>query len=317
MPSVPSKIDPRWTFAHLKLLSQYFRCREGEKFVGHSAAQWRGALGESCEEAFERLIGAGLIAACSLQERLDSTVPYGKAKQMLRDRGLKASGRKTEMIERLWEADVEAMRRIVAEVHLFRCTESGQQLAKSFLEYCNEMERTAFGALRERNVNLAFRVVCDFEDSLGFPENPSFPSKPDISNVRCVFAVKPKILATVSEEVLEHLRVAAAMAFLGIGGSWLPDGLRTGLAMKNEVAVRMIVFHVQSSREVEQEKQHADLVSEVSVVFASEEPYPPCDACRALKDKRWDLGEQPELPYEHCIHDMGCRCSYEFVYRGE
>jgi hypothetical protein len=286
-------------------------CREVDNFTGHWKDQWEGALGEGCDIAFERLVSAGFVAPCSAKELLDGRVPYIQAKQMLRDRGLKLSGRRAELIDRLWKEDQAAMEKLVLGIHLFRCTESGQQLADRFLAYRAKVERAAFDALRARNADLAVRAICDFQDALGFPETPSFLSNPEISKVRSVFSARPKILASVSEATLEDLRIAAGMVFLGLGFRWLPDGLQTGLQMKNESAIRMIVSHIQSSGHIQQEQENSDIISGVRVYLSCEGS---CDACSALKDKEWKLGEQPELPYEHCTHRMGCRCCYGLSY---
>jgi hypothetical protein len=314
VPSKPSPIDPRWSMAHLRLLGRYSMCREAENFTGYSRAQWEGALWESCENAFESLVMAGLVAPCSPKELLYGRVAYKQAKQMLKDRGLKVSGRRAELIERLWKEDQAAMEKIVSGIHLFRCTESGQRISDAFLAYRAKVERAAFDALCARNADLGTRVICDFQDALGFPETPSFQSKPDVSKVRSVFSVRPKILAGVSEATLEHLRVAAGMVFLGFGFQWLPDNFQTGLAIKNEAAVRMIISQIQSNGMIEQAKERPDLISGVHVYVASEPP--PCDACHALKNKNWKLGDQPELPYESCTHLMGCRCCYGLSYVG-
>ncbi len=174
-----------------------------------------------------------------------------------------------------------------------------------------KVERAAFDALCARNADLAVRIVCDFQDALDLPEDPLFQSKPDASKVRSVFSVRPKILADVTEVVLDQLRIAAGMVFLGFGFRWLPDGLQTGLEMKNESAIRMIVSHIQNSRLIQQANERADLISGVHVYLSSEGS---CDACCALKDKNWKLGEQPELPFERCTHRMGCRCCYGLSY---
>jgi hypothetical protein len=33
-----------------------------------------------------------------------------------------------------------------------------------------------------------------------------------------------------------------------------------------------------------------------------------CPACKKLSGKRFKISEVPELPYEQCTSEMGCRC---------
>jgi hypothetical protein len=51
------------------------------------------------------------------------------------------------------------------------------------------------------------------------------------------FQVGARFQARLSGKVLEELRVAAGMAFLGFGRNWLPEDLDTGLAMNCDAAV--------------------------------------------------------------------------------
>ena len=41
-------------------------------------------------------------------------------------------------------------------------------------------------------------------------------------------------------------------------------------------------------------------------IFATQDS---CDACKKISGKRFSLDQVLELPYEHCTHEMGCRCT--------
>jgi hypothetical protein len=34
----------------------------------------------------------------------------------------------------------------------------------------------------------------------------------------------------------------------------------------------------------------------------------PCPACAAIAQQTYPLSEVPELPYDGCSHELGCRC---------
>jgi len=305
MPSSPSKDDPRWTLAHLMLLSRFSNPRATEPLPpGYWSDQWRSALGETHEDAIRRFVDTGLLMPCPLSQRLAWKLPYTELKRMLRDLKLKISGRKAEMAERLCESDPEGMEKVLAGLNLLQCSESGRTLASAFSARKSEIQNAALEALREKNLDLAVRTVSEFQDALGFPEDPLMPSKPDAGDLRRVFSVEPKILKGISDDVMESVRIAAGMAFLGLGTKWLPENLVTGARIDGDIAVDMVVSRVQTERNVES-WQASGLVSSVEVVCSTDGP---CVACSELSEHPWSIDTVPEIPYEHCTSAWGCHC---------
>jgi hypothetical protein len=302
MPSVPSKTDPQWTLAHLMLLGKFSRPHLG---TGPWGDQWSAALGEDGNEALRRFVEAGFLVRCSVPEQLAFKCSSVQLKQMLRNRGLKLSGRKDEMAERLCKAAPAEMEKAVAGMDLLAYSESGQQLAGEFFARRDETHRVALASLRERNPGLACRVVSEFQDALGFPEIPMFQTKPDLADVTSVFSLRPRILAGVNEEALEHLRVAAGMAFLGLGDNWLPENLETGIRLAGPAAVSMIISRVQSGKNLESWRS-SGLVRTVKIICSADGP---CEACSGLRSRVWPIEELPEIPYENCSSPEGCRCA--------
>jgi len=268
--------------------------------------QWSGALGEDGSAAIQRFVEAGLLvdSALSVSERLALKFSSLQLKRMLRERGLKVSGRKDEMAERLCMASAAEMEKAAAGMNLLTCSESGQQLASGFLTRSDEVKRAALAALREKNPGLACRVVSEWQDALGFPELPMIQTKPHLGDVNRVFSVRPRILAGVNEEALEHLRVAAGMAFLGLGDHWLPENATTGIRLSGPSAVSMIINSVQTMRNVEGWRS-SGLVRTVKILCSADGP---CEACDGLRNRVWPIDDLPEIPYEHCTSPGGCRC---------
>lgn len=287
------------------LLSKFSNARTADALPpGHWSDQWRSALGETHEDAIRRFIDAGLLVPCSLSQRLAWKVPYTELKRILRDRKLKVSGRKAEMAARLCESDPGEMGKIVAGLRLLQCSESGRTLASAVIARKSEMQNAALEALREKNLELAVRTVNEFQDALGFPEDPLMPSKPALADVRRIFTVNPKILKGVSDDAMESVRIAAGMAFLGLGTKWLPENLVTGARIDGDIAVDMVVSRVQTERNVES-WQASGLVSSVEVVCSTDGP---CEACSELSEHPWSIDTVPEIPYEHCTSEWGCHC---------
>lgn len=307
MPAKSSMADSGWTLAHLFLLSKFSMPRKVESTVsGFWAERWKAALGEGEEDALQRFLDARLLILCSPSERLASKFQYKELKVMLRVRGLKLAGRKDEMAERLCRADFTGMERNIAGVNLLKWSEEGRQLAGVFFSRRNEMQRAAAAALREKNPELACRLVCEFEDALGFPDIPMIQSKPDLADVSNVFSATPKILAGVKQESLEYLRIAAAMAFLGLKHDPLTDSLETGIRLEGPAAVAMINSYIQNHRNIESWRT-SGLVRTVKIVCSADGP---CKVCARLSKRTWPIEDVPEIPYEHCTSDEGCKCGY-------
>lgn len=309
MTPAKSKTDAMWTLAHLMLLNKYTHGRLVDMGGNaHWDQHWQTALGESIREATNRFIESGLLEECPLSDRVTSKFNQIALKQMLRERGLKVSGRKAELGNRLIEADRDSMLGVTHEYVMMRCTEKGLGLANEFSTRTEETQQNALQALRRKDLETAVRCVCQYQDDLGFPEDPGFQSRPNVADLRRTFSVRPKILGVVSDEVLETLRVATGMRFLGLSGKWTPDDFETGVKLDAASAVEMIVAKVQSDRSLEGGR--LGKITQVKILGSGKGT---CSACADLENKRWTLKNVPELPFEDCTSKGGCRCCYSIA----
>jgi len=211
---------------------------------------WKVPLGESEREAIERFLKAGLLVHCTVPEQLDWGFTLAQLKGFLRERGLKLAGKKTEIADRLYQADpagmgkacavalreaterwiewqhrvamekagTAAVRKAGAECILLKCSETGLRLVSEYTAIEREMGRRALDALRNEDFASAISTVLAFEDKLGFPASPMM-SPEDARKFVCqsiplAFAAKPKILSAVSEDVMRCLRFTAAASEL-------------------------------------------------------------------------------------------------------
>src|SRR5574343_619369 len=76
-------------------------------------AYWDKRLGEDIQDALARFRETGLVAECSLAVKVEHLLNASVIKQMLRERGLKVSGRKDEGAQRQADADPEGVRRSI------------------------------------------------------------------------------------------------------------------------------------------------------------------------------------------------------------
>jgi hypothetical protein len=305
MSSLPSKPGSPWSLAHLLLLTKFLTVRKVEPFLtGDWADRWKAALGETEPDAIRRFASGGLLVSCPLAEKIAYIFSDAALKGMLRERGLKLSGRKEEKAERLCSMDPEGMETALAGVELLKCSEMGRQLADEFVGRKERTVRCALEFLQKGKCEAAVREICDFKDALGFPPMRFFPDRPNLDDVRNALSARPLILAAVSEGALEQLRVAAAMGFLGLGTKWFAGDTETGTEMSCETAVNMIIGSVQYNRNLASWLRGG--VKRVKILGSNSDDS--CEACKVLWNRVWPIEKAPELPHPQCTFERGCRC---------
>ena len=132
-----------------------------------------------------------------------------------------------------------------------------------------------------------------------------------VDHLKLVFSSKPKILNSVSEERLDHLRVAAGTALLlGVTRfkDYLPEGFNTGLGMDNDSAVRMVLFRADHEDDMAQARLTGATKVRLTASNSADDFSGVCENCKALHGKEWDLKKAPELPLKDCSSKYGCRC---------
>jgi hypothetical protein len=130
---------------------------------------------------------------------------------------------------------------------------------------------------------------------------------PDIAMLNAIAQGKPRILKSLSESQLNTLRLAAGMMYLwgtNHAKEWFPPDFETDLALDRDAAARMVLFHAIHCVEVANYKD-SGAAKQVEILAASDS----CEPCKKIAGKRFKLNDVIELPYEHCTHEIGCRCT--------
>jgi hypothetical protein len=207
------------------------------------------------------------------------------------------------------------MKKAVAGLVVFLCSDRGQEIANQYL--ASEKERRAaaeqevLALLQKRKFKEASLLVasyeakCVFSRGIGIDWQNYDPSR-EVVVLKAVFGGRPKALARLDQSKLEPLRLAAGMMLLwgtNTAQSRLPTGLETGLAVDSNAAARMLSsygIYRANLEEYGKSRYRFVTISTCNDGFV-------CEACRNLAGKH-KLSEVPELPYEKCTSDMGCRC---------
>jgi len=299
--------------AHLLFLSKFCRPRAIDDFSQSDI--WEAVLNEAPKKAVKRFMSEGLLEQASLSGVLDYKYKVSELKPMLKQRGLPVSGRKAELIERLVESDPDGMRKVVRGLNVLQCTQQGRAIAEEYLAQEKEkrarVEEQTLYALQQRKFKEASQMVAAFEAQQVFPRGINIDWKhhnpgQDVAMLKVIFQAKPKILTTLNEEQMGHLRLAAGMMYLwgtNQAKAWLPDDFETDLRMDNDTAARMVVFYTYHQRSIAQYR--ATGVKTVRILATNDS----CAACKKLARRKYKISEVPGLPYEKCTHEMGCRCT--------
>jgi len=299
--------------AHLLLLSKFLNPNSIDEFA--KADYWNNALGENAKQAIKHFLDEGLLLRADLEGQLDYKFKATELKNMLKERGLTVSGRKDELISKLIQADPENMKKSVKEIVIVLCSEQGREIAEQFLS--DELaKRTRLDEqigeyLGQRKFKEASLTVALYEAQQVFPRglginwknhNPTL----DIEALKAIFVYKPKILSQLDNNLLEMLRFAAGMDYLwGTNNSakWLRPDFEIGLAIDKATAVRMFLSNAYFHKSITQYRT-SGVVKQVQILSEN-----CCEACTKLSGKKFILNAVPELPYEHCTREIGCRCT--------
>lgn len=307
--------DWRDSNAHLLLLSKFRKGDSPNRY--RNADDWRTALREDPIQAIERFRKDGALEPATLSELVDHGFKASDLKSMLKDRGLKVSGRKEELGERLIGHDQQAMRDMTKDLDLYRCTAEGTKIAERYLE--NERikrdtaQREVLEFITRKEFPKAVRLVAQYEASQVFPRGlgidwKNYNIESGVKTLESIFWKTPGILRNVAEDRLNKIRLAASMMQLWGTSSakkWLPDGLETGIHFDGDTACRMLVFHASHLNAMADYREARIRTVEVSGV----EDGRTCPACRAISGKKYPLKSVPEFPYEKCTSEFGCRCT--------
>lgn len=300
--------------AHWVLLSKFVCQRNQEEFI--SADIWNRVLDEQALHAIERFVDEGLIALVGLERMLDYKYPVNELKNMLKQYGLSVAGRKADLINRLIFTDVSGMKNNVAGLKVYECTQAGKDLVEGHLFRKKEerilVEKQVEGFLKMRQFNDASLTVAAYEAKQVFSRGVGIDWKQynaarDIETLNYIYKDKPRILANLPYDKFEELRKCTAMMMLwgtNTTDKWLSIDFETGLSFDADTASRMLLFYALHKLDIE-EYRKSGIVEMVEILTTSDS----CNTCKKLAKKKYRLSEAPELPYEHCTHEMGCRCT--------
>lgn len=316
MPKRPADFDWRTSPAHLDLLSRFVRPRDIAPVM-----DWmylKDTIKEDTRDAFDRFIRDGALIPCDLDESLNQACTAAQLKKMLKERGLKQTGSKAELVERLIDEDRLGMEKVVDRLMLMKCSPDAITLLERYEELVQQEEDLArqrsHVALLDYDPKKAFKIYASHMRKY-HPES----SGPDWSasimpKLQAILASNPKVLGIVAPSTLRSLQAAACMTELWQDDAldWLPDEFTTRLS-STEVAVNYLKRHAEFQQSIMAQGEH---VKRWRIVFDPSD-VDSCDLCLALDGREFDKDTLPDLPFEGCTSETGCMCRLESVFDWE
>ncbi len=297
----------RYSNATLFLLSRFLKPRNIDNFSGSEG--WKNALGATPDSIIKTLLDDGYLQESSLYGKVEIKFTANELKTFLAQRQLSISGKKGVLIQRLIDSDPDGMQQAVGKLTILYCSETGKLVSEEYLNAAKEQKdetgKQILQYLIERDFSAAYSSITSYESKQVFPRNMGYDPKREIQILSSIFKHKPKILASVSGNELESLRLYAASDFLW--GTQIPPGLinldfKTGLVFDNEAAARMLLFAARHRQNISDIKQMSSKTVEIIGAPNS------CEECTKIRGKIYLIDEIIDLPYEHCTHELGCRC---------
>ncbi len=316
-----SKADWRESAPHIFLLSKFQSAREEYKggwLGGHDWDEWTRVLKESPQKAIRRFLKDGALEQARLEGCLAHKFKISELKGMLRQHGLSVSGSKADLIDRLIQIDRAGMMQAVSGLPLLQCSSQGQEAVDRYLAHVKqretELEQQIIEALQQREFGRIPQLVHSFDGEQVFPEGVSVGGSQGRALLNSIFTQTPNVLAQLSDEQLEPLRIGAGMLVLGWTPGqvrkWLPSDLETGLQVSNWGAALMLHSHAHYSRQMQQAHEtNKEGWFEVEIEIQTANDDHVCEACRTIASEKYQVSEVPELPYVKCTSEDGCRCS--------
>lgn len=322
LPPAARRDEARDDELQLIYLSRFLKGRSIEDAPEH----WADLLGESPRAVNARYLKYGDLVPLSLARTVEHSCTVPKLKELLKKRGLKTGGRKGELVRRLLAADETAISRLYSTTTIVECSPETRDRVEKYLA----MKQREYGqflgevtaALRARQFLKASHLTSAYESRQlrTDPPNPlAISAGPreatvDAQAIEQIFRLRPKLLRDLAEADWESLHLVTGLNYL-FGGRVSAEGLPAGFTgvphFDPATVVRMMNFALKHSQDLERMRRAGVRQAKIACCNAGS-----CEPCLMIHGKRFALDRIPELPYEKCTCELGCRCLYLPVVSG-
>jgi hypothetical protein len=262
---------------------------------------WSETLNRPYKSVIKDLVARGLLVEANSGQKLECSLRVSDLKQIMREYGLKVSGKKEELLSRLIESlPQEAEKRASSITDVYVCTKEGKEIAKTYKSSVESKRKNAEEEVRtllqRKKIKNACLVIEEFIKSL---PRPLAYGGAHPSDAEAILEIKS--VSEIQEEDLEKIKVEAA--FNALWG-------RRITGPKQFLSMAYKGMFIRTHKATLENYKASGVVKKVVIMVSP-------DSCPACKDKDGSvfLLEKellsPTLPIENCTHEIGwCRCCY-------
>ena len=271
--------------------------------------RWEEPAGKKIDELTQPLIKLGLLRDTDDVEFLEASKKLTELKSIAKHLGQKQTGTKEEIAQRiapLYLAEITKLRKknkaLVASaaaipiINEFQ-KEEDERLAtalaktRSYLENGQTVQAIREYLLYTNGNPLVIEPVV-------IPNNAGL--KEDARNLDLIFSASPKYLTKRNIEITHNNRLDAAMATL-----WLSPADAKLELTESEFVIVLALQNNQSYLAFFADETN-NLYKKYKVLNVNDSFI--CPECKKLEGKKFTRGNLPEMPYENCTCQTGCRC---------
>jgi hypothetical protein len=276
----------------------------------------RQTLGESTEDAIERFVRAGVLIPATLEESLSVIFQVAELKKLLKERGVKQSGNKSELVEKLIDTDRIGAEKLLAKHRVMKCSESIlSMLENQKIEKAREFEYTqkqSFELLQSGNAKEAYRIYAKFQKKYS---STFYASSYEVEELQYVLSSCPAVLGNLTAESKRLLQAAAGMKILWREDKaeyWLPENFTTNIG-DNRRAINYLIRNAGFRKIIEGKEEFPHKVR----INFQDGDIESCQLCLKLKDKVFAKDKVPELPMIGCTSETGCMCDLDIYFEDD
>ena len=289
--------------------------------------EWEEISKKSLSKTIQELIENKFIESPKLPNILDYAFKISELKELCRERDLKPTGKKAELIERLISNDEIGMKLSVNKLKLLMSSETGIKLAQDYLlEKEKEKElakHSILMALEKKDLGLAIRTMIDYEVNQFFQRGINIDWKNEkeenhLPILSSIFSDTPTILKNIALEKLEPIRVIAGFNYLWSEpfSNQLSEYEEVSNKYNIQVCADMLFSNSKNKNEILEifetyriSPTNFRKKMRVKILTCNDDLV--CEDCKIIAGRNYKPdGKIPEVPNPYCSCENGCRCGY-------
>jgi hypothetical protein len=309
MPKLPSNFNWKESPTHMELLNVFAKPHDVSHILTWQTI--RQTLGESTEDAVERFVRDGVLVTATLEESLIAVFQVTELKKLLKERDIKQSGSKSELAEKLVEADRTGAEKLLKKHRVMKCSESALTLlSERKSTQAQELESAqskSFEFLKNGKPKDAYKSYAEYHKK--YSTVPYKNGSYAVHELQFILVSSPKVLGVLSQENLKLVRAAAGMSSLWGDQKpeyWLPENFSTPIR-DNKRAINYLLRNAQFNEHLTGASKYT---KKLKIVFENSD-VDSCPLCMKLNGKVFDVDNVPELPMMGCTSEKGCMCNFE------